>query len=103
MVFAGVDGADYHQPVPTNFVGNEVVDPAGVPGCHTPEIPCRYSDAAFISYLTGGLSEHGVIARTEGPGSLKISSSTPRFFIQDAPLGFTPFGTVINKMGRTTG
>ena len=108
----GVEGTLYYQPLKSSHptaIATEVADPAYVkngPGCPRGK-KCRYSDASRALYASSVLSNRGEIAQTTGAnnGSLTISSTSPRFTItaQNNTTTNFPVGTVVNKVGRTTG
>ncbi|HEV8613136.1 MAG TPA: hypothetical protein VGQ73_06475 [Gemmatimonadales bacterium] len=104
----GVEDTPYWQPLqstdPTQ-IATEVADPSyfrNANGCPRGR-RCRFSDASRAAYIDGSNQALGAIARTSGPnnGSLDIVGS---FTIVGEDLNdhFT-IGTVINKVGRTTG
>lgn len=90
----------------SNFVGVEVADPDlyGPGGICPPSTYCRYSDAAFIGYLSSVNFSKGLIARTTGVdnGSITIGS-TPNFLIGNAGGSSLMVGDTIYKIGRTSG
>ena len=100
----GVEGTQYYQPLssvaPTS-IGTETADPnyTSGGGCPTGRV-CRYSDSAFVRYDNGVAGALGSIASTSGPnnGSLTV---TGNFKITSE--GSAASGTVVNKVGRTTG
>ena len=108
----GVENTEYWQAVkatnPTS-IALEVQDPfyqKNIPGCSKGK-KCRYSDASRAVYRNGTASERGLIAQTTGVNnlSLTVSSTNPTFTItaQDASTSSFQIGTVVNKVGRTTG
>ena len=105
----GVESTPYWQPLQSSHptqIATEVEDPAYRRNLEA-RCPkgkrCRYSDASRAQYATGIQSTRGAIAKTTGPnnGSLTTSSS----FAITAERLDTNFvvGTVVNKVGRTTG
>jgi hypothetical protein len=102
-----VDGTLYYQPlnqIADEFIGTEVLDPPffqRTNGCPRGKL-CRWSDSAYVSRASGVTATRGAIARTTGPnnGSLEIAGS---FRIGSELSGNSPVGTVLNKVGRTTG
>jgi len=74
----GPDGIEFHQPAAWNPIGFEVADPLPIPfGLFCPAslgLPCRFSDAAFISYDFGVQGYFGAIARTTGLGSRRLTT-----------------------------
>jgi len=109
-VQGGVENTVYHQASAsgtTNRIALELRDPTYFTGGVCPAgRRCRYSDTSFarIPHPSGPsvTINQGYIARTTGLNSLVINHSAPRFRIVSetaSPLA----GTVLNKMGRTTG
>lgn len=94
------DGTLHYQPSvsPGNVIGEEIADP-GAFSCSKKK-RCRYSDAAFSARASGVDAALGSLARTSGPGSLDITGS---FNITGEAAGNAAVGTVLNKVGRTTG
>jgi len=104
-----VDGTKYYQPVnqvAAELIGTEVADPAFFRGggvCPRGK-QCRYSDSIFSRAENGVNFDVGKIAKTDGVnnGSLTIANSgAARFTITEK--GNALVGTVVNKVGRTTG
>ncbi len=108
----GVEGTQYYQPLQSAFptaIATEVADPVyqkNSPGCSKGK-SCRRSDASRALFAAGQSSARGEIAQTTGVnnGSLTVSTTSPRFFITAQNNGTTNFGigTVVSKVGRTTG
>jgi hypothetical protein len=108
----GVEGTTYAQPDRTTnpeVIATEVADPLYVkngPGCPRGK-KCRYSDASRALYSTGTASNRGEIARTTGPNnlSLTVDAANPIFTVTSQDNSTTNFavGTIVNKVGRTTG
>ena len=102
-----VDGTLYYQPldqIADQFIGTEVLDPPffqRTNGCPRGKL-CRWSDSAYVSRASGVTATRGAIAKTTGAnnGSLTIAGS---FTIGSELSGNSPVGTVLNKVGRTTG
>jgi hypothetical protein len=105
----GVESTPYWQPLQSSHptqIATEVEDPTYRRNLE-PRCPkgkrCRYSDASRAQYASSIQSTRGAIAKTTGPnnGSLTTSGS---FSITAERLD-TNFvvGTVVNKVGRTTG
>lgn len=104
-------GTEYFQPldqVANQFIGTEQADPRyfrNRNGCPRGS-QCRFSDSAWASYDSASLSAGDEIARPDGTnnGSLTIDPNTPRFPISAKDAGGNQLvGTVVNKVGRTTG
>jgi hypothetical protein len=105
-----LDHTVHHQPWVSSGawwrVGFEAHDPGGSSCGFMWTSKCRYSDAA-ISRVDGGVGiQFGTIARTyysaTDVGSLDIDPAKPRFTITGEASSQT-VGTLVNKMGRTTG
>jgi hypothetical protein len=107
----GVENTPYYQPLQSvngTVIATEVADPVYVKngaGCPKGK-NCRYSDASRANYANAANQALGLIARTSGAnnGSLEITGS---FSVTSDDCGTTggclPVGTVVNKVGRTTG
>lgn len=108
----GVEGTTYAQPLRTTdptIIATEVEDPIyqkGGPDCPRGK-KCRISDASRALYSADVASNRGEIAQTTGFNnlSLTVSSSNPIFTVtaQDNTTKDFAVGTVVNKVGRTTG
>jgi hypothetical protein len=107
----GVENTPYYQPLQSvngTLIATEVADPVYVknaPGCPKGK-NCRYSDASRANYANAANQALGLIARTSGAnnGSLEISGSfTVSSDDCNTTGGCLPVGTVVNKVGRTTG
>ena len=104
----GVEGTQYHQPtssVDPAVVAVEVEDPPYFQGGACPGgRRCRYSDASRARYRSGVSSTRGAIARTARPNNGRVKV-TGAFTVtaQDNTTTRFPLGTVVNKVGRTTG
>ena len=108
----GTEGTTYAQPSRTidpTVIATEVDDPVyvkGGAGCPKGK-KCRHSDASRALYSAGIASNRGEIARTTGANnlSLTVDASNPIFTItsQDNTTKNYAVGTVVNKVGRTTG
>ena len=108
----GVESTPYWQPLQSvdgTQIATEVADPVyvkGGTGCPKGGKLCRYSDASRAAYVNGANQALGSIARTSGAnnGSLEITGS---FSISaddcSTTGGCLAVGTVVNKVGRTTG
>ena len=108
----GTEGTEYWQPLKTTHptaIATEAQDPEykrGGASCPKGK-RCRTSDASRALYASTTASERGLIAQTTGynNGSLTVSSTSPTFTItgQDNTTTSYAIGTVVNKVGRTTG
>jgi hypothetical protein len=107
----GTEGTTYAQPDRTTnpeVIATEVDDPIYVSGGSCPKgKKCRHSDASRALYSASTASNRGEIAQTTGPnnGSLTVSTTNPIFTVtsQDNSTKNFAVGTVVNKVGRTTG
>ena len=108
----GTEGTQYYQPLQSSHpvaIATEAADPVyqkGIAGCSKGK-SCRRSDASRALYAAAQPSARGEIGQTTGfnNNSLTLASATARFTItgqNDATTNF-PIGTVVNKVGRTTG
>ncbi|GBC70933.1 hypothetical protein HRbin02_00706 [Candidatus Calditenuaceae archaeon HR02] len=97
----GLDGTTHYQPLPPQGIGIEVLDPQAF-DCGLRGLKCRWSDAAFSRIFNGVSAIIGYIAMTSGvnDGSLTI---TGNFRILGENVGNAALGTVLRKVGRTTG
>ena len=107
----GVENTPYYQPLQSvngTVIATEVADPVyvkGGPGCPKGK-NCRYSDASRANYANAANQALGQIARTSAANnnSLEITGT---FTIGSDDCSTTggclPVGTVVNKVGRTTG
>jgi hypothetical protein len=110
----GVEGTEYAQPlrsVDPTVIATEAADPEYFTWRENAECPvgrrCRYSDASRARYSDGVESSQGLIARTTGPNnrSITVDDENPFFEITSQDNSTTSFkiGTVVNKIGRTSG
>jgi len=105
----GTEGTVYYQPTSSidgTVIATEVEDPAYVkngPGCPKGK-KCRYSDASRALYSSGVASNRGEIAQTTGANNGSLTTAGV-FTVTSQDNGTTNFatGTVMNKVGRTTG
>jgi hypothetical protein len=102
------DGVTYSQSLPSHGdIGREVADPALFTGAPCPDgRRCRFSDSAFAKYDNPKTSGLGRLARptrqTTDPPTLTVNPPTARFNVVGrlaSPLA----GTIVHKVGRTTG
>jgi hypothetical protein len=104
----GVESTEYYQPtssVDPTVIAVEVEDPQYFRGGACPRgRKCRYSDSSRALYSASVESTLGAIAKTSGPnnGSLEVTGT---FTVTSQDNTTTKFasGTVVNKVGRTTG
>lgn len=104
----GVEGTQYFQPTSTidpTVIATEVDDPGYSRGGGCPKgKKCRSSDASRALYSASVASNRGDILKTTGAnnGSLTVGGV---FTItsQDNTTSSFALGTVVNKVGRTTG
>ena len=97
------DGTSHYQPQLGSseyLIGSEIDDPSAFRCARGRQ--CRYSDAAFDRRAAGVEAALGAIARTDGvnSGSLTIDGS---FSVVAEHEGNATVGTILNKVGRTTG
>ena len=104
----GVEGTQYYQPTSTlapTVIATEAADPTYFRGGACPRgKKCRYSDASRALYAAGTASNQGDILKTTGVnnGSLTVGGVFT-VTAQDNSTTSFPIGTVVNKVGRTTG
>lgn len=104
----GVEGTQYFQPtssIDPTVIATEAADPNYFRGGACPKgKKCRYSDASRALYSTNVASNQGDILKTTGAnnGSLTVAGV---FTVssQDNTTSSFAIGTVVNKVGRTTG
>jgi hypothetical protein len=93
----------------TNQIGVETVDPPFFKDGSCPaEKKCRFSDSAFVAYDSPDLSEGGNIAYPilcglGVAGPLTVNPVLPRLPITGLLVGNPASGSVVYKIGRTTG
>lgn len=105
----GVEGTNYYQPTSTvdpTVIATEAEDPAYVKngaGCPRGK-KCRWSDASRAVYAAGVASNRGEIAKPTGVNNSSLTfAGVFTVTSQDDQTTNFPTGTVINKVGRTTG
>jgi hypothetical protein len=104
----GVEGTQYYQPsssVNAGVIATEVADPQYTRGGSCPKgKKCRTSDASRALYASTVASNRGDILKTTGfnNGSLTVAGVFAITSQDDATTSFS-LGTVVNKVGRTTG
>lgn len=104
----GTEATDYYQPsssIDPTVIAVEVDDPTygNLPGCPRGR-KCRYSDASRALYSADILSSRGIIAQTDGVNNLSLNvAGTFTITAEDAQTTNFANGTVVNKIGRTTG
>jgi len=105
----GTEGTLYYQPLKSTdptVIATEADDPVYVKngaGCPRGK-KCRWSDASRALYSSGVASNRGEIAKTTGANNNSLTVSG--FFTvtsQDNTTTNYAVGTVMNKVGRTTG
>src|SRR5688500_3184256 len=104
----GTEGTQYYQPssgINGTVIATEAADPGYFRGGACPKgKKCRYSDASRALYASGTASNQGDILKTTGAnnGSLTVAGV---FTVSSQDNSTTSFalGTVVNKVGRTTG
>jgi hypothetical protein len=104
----GVEGTQYFQPsssIDPTVIATEAVDPEYFRGGVCPRgRRCRYSDASLAVYAPEVASNQGEIVKTSGPNNGDLNAAGV-FTItrQDDETTSFRLGTVVNKVGRTTG
>jgi hypothetical protein len=103
----GVEGTVYYQPassVDGTAIATEVEDPTYFKGGVCPRgKKCRYSDASRARYAERS-STQGGLAYTTGANTGSLTVAGTRYFTsQDNTTSNFQVGTVVNKVGRTTG
>lgn len=106
-----VEGTNFHQAVVGlfNHVGVETVDPPFFAGGSCPGgRRCRFSDSAFVAYDTVSLSAGGKIANPSfcsffGPSPLTVDPQNPRVPVTGFLFATPVSGSILAKVGRTTG
>ena len=108
----GTEGTLYYQPSKTSYptaIAIEADDPAYFKGGVCPRgKKCRYSDASRALYQNGYTGSRGTIAKTTAltpnTGNLNVdATSSYTITAQDNSGALNLVGTVVNKVGRTTG
>ena len=104
----GTEGTTYFQPasnVDGTVIGTEADDPAYFKGGVCPKgRQCRYSDAARVLYDAGTASNRGEIARTTGANNGSVTVAGVFNVVgQDNATTLFAIGTVVGKVGRTSG
>ena len=103
----GVEGTTYYQPlssVDATVIATEAADPAYFKGGVCPKgRSCRYSDASRAAYSASVASSQGEIAKPTSTGGTLNVSGVFTITAQDASTKTFSNGTVVNKVGRTTG
>src|SRR5215213_991335 len=111
MVRSVVEGTVFSQSTiigVVNQIGVETVDPPFFTGGSCPSNRrCRFSDAVFAAYNSSSLSAGGKLANpafcAAGVGTTTVSSETPRLSVTGFTFGTPASGSVVAKIGRTTG
>jgi hypothetical protein len=104
----GVESTQYYQPTSTvdaTVIATEVEDPTYFRRGVCPRgRKCRYSDSSRALYSSSVGSTRGAISKTSGAnnGSLEVTGT---FTVTSQDNSTTNFagGTIVNKVGRTTG
>lgn len=104
----GVEGTQYYQPLSSvngTVIATEVEDPTYSRGGSCPRgKKCRRSDSSRARYASGVASIRGDILKTTGAnnGSLTVGGVFTITSQDNTTTNFS-IGTVVNKVGRTTG
>lgn len=97
----GTEGTLFGQPTLATVAGNEMLDPPLFTGGSCPSgRRCRYSDAAFANSFVSATVNRGYIAKA-GTGT-PTWNGTDLFRLQ-SKFDHPPLGSVVTKVGRTTG
>ena len=103
----GVEGTTYYQPlnsVDPTVIATEVADPTYFKGGACPKgRSCRWSDASRAAYSASVASGQGDIAKPTSTGGTLNVGGVFTITAQDASTKTFSNGTVVNKVGRTTG
>jgi hypothetical protein len=104
----GTEGTQYFQPTSSvngTVIATEAADPGYFRGGACPKgKKCRYSDASRALYSSGVASNQGDILKTTGANNGSITvAGVFSVTSQDNSTTSFPIGTVVNKVGRTTG
>jgi hypothetical protein len=107
---SAVEGTLFYQNTvgPFNFVGTETADPPFFTGGSCPSgKKCRRSDAAFVEYFSATFSDAGSIANPifcgTSSGTLLVDPALPRLPVTGFVFGSPKVGSLVAKVGRTTG
>lgn len=98
------EGTVYLRPDSRERIAVEVRDPSysvGSPGC-PPGRRCRYSDALFARYDDPAYGDFMSVARTGSRYTAPLTAVQPPFEVSLIEV-FSPVGSRVNKVGRTTG
>jgi hypothetical protein len=106
-----VDGTSFFQAAvgPLSHVGIETVDPSFFTGGSCPGgRRCRFSDAVFAAYDSPSLSARGKIANPLfcsffAPSPITVNAQHPRVPVNGFLFGTPASGSILAKVGRTTG
>ena len=104
----GVEGTEYFQPssgIDPTVIAVEVADPEYFRGGVCPRGKrCRFSDASRALYSSAVASNRGEILKTTGANNGSITvDGVFTITSQDNSTSSFDIGTVVNKVGRTTG
>ena len=103
----GVEGTTYYQPLSSvnpTVIATEAADPTYFRGGACPKgRSCRWSDASRALYASGTASHQGEIAKPLNTGGTLEVNGVFTITAQDANTSSFATGTVVNKVGRTTG
>ena len=103
----GVEGTTYTQPLSSvdgAIIATEVADPAYFKGGVCPRgRKCRYSDASRARYSSTVASNQGEIAKPLSTGGTLEVSGVFTVTGQNTTATKYAVGTIVNKVGRTTG
>jgi hypothetical protein len=104
----GVEGTQYYQPTSSidgTVIATEAADPTYFRGGACPKgKKCRYSDASRALYSSSVASNQGDILKTTGANNSSLTvAGVFTVSSQDNTTTSFALGTVVNKVGRTTG
>ena len=104
----GTEGTTYAQPTRTvdpTVIATEAADPSYFKGGVCPRGKmCRYSDASRALYSSSVVSNRGDILKTTGANNSSLTvAGVFAVTSQDNTTSNFAIGTVLNKVGRTTG
>jgi len=103
----GTENTPYWQPLQSTSpiqIATEAVDPVYTSGGSCPAGRlCRSSDASFARYINNTQNTLGRIARTSSTRKQDLTIIGNWTITADAPSACIAVGTIVNKVGRTTG
>ena len=100
----GIDYQGFHQPIPHNYIGLEILDPpfsTSLTGC-TDNDGCRHSDSAFIEYASATQYNLGWITKPVANFSIVVTPDTAHCSIVN-DYTYAVEDDIVIRVGRTTG